>query len=907
MKTTMEGCPIDGISPSSQPEEAVLDSSHRHAKHTALRHGPPTLVTPVKTIAHHTIDEGTMAYQAGGFCRLRPGDILHGRYKVLRKVGYGKFSTVWAAVDTVSNVLRAIKISRSNPENLKGAWAEYDIMRRIHSQVSMLFPDNRIAAETLPLQNVYDAFTHVDSSASEYTCLVLEFLGCSTYRFLQQYTQKRSSNLAIPIPIVKIMTRHLLAALCCIHAAGYVHTDVKPENLCLKYTYSELRTLHTPIFDCRLRTTAVAPNVTDFISLSGLEQMEIAAYLQSANPQMSAHSGIHGSLDELLDSTPAQSIEGAGDVYCHSSYPLHNALYAADLLFRTVLYPANLEKRFGLLIDETVLSKTTVHLNALHSYKDLLSNEPSQEQIWNSVTSICRNALLRTRGTSLSPLTICTVTEHQTEEEGSSTSAAPLQSVLRKAGSALYSCPPGLDKDRQLCVYLRDEAIVVNIDALSAVPLLKKLAAAELTLPMTLKKILIAHKRTADEYIQTHSMELPAHMSVPVVLNGYMKDKILYLKKDLSPYNYMTVNGHQFAVVRKGVVDCADDIVVELKHFDPQKAASIAAYKQSRYAFSSYLAMLNCCYDDYYMSDQRRIDASGSAVHNPWGRSRSPSHLEACTGGVDNSAEVTSMAASFASTSYSHECSQSHTRHGSHLSSEWSNEHDSSAEAESLPLFDDAICGCLVTSATDTALYRPVMVAYPDTEHLIPLLPEMFSVKLIDLGNSHCLGDKQPSLVQTAPYRAPEVILGLPFDEKVDVWSVGCVVYELLTGHILFPTIDTATGKHISSTQHLRDILATVSYPGDEYFQASSKGSSLLTHGHLKKGPDDCLLLSLQSRLEQNGFTREEAYLAGSFLEQILVIDHGKRPSAAQMLEHPWLSTHGPTDALTQPGGRRYL
>ncbi len=36
-------------------------------------------------------------------------------------------------------------------------------------------------------------------------------------------------------------------------------------------------------------------------------------------------------------------------------------------------------------------------------------------------------------------------------------------------------------------------------------------------------------------------------------------------------------------------------------------------------------------------------------------------------------------------------------------------------------------------------------------------------------------------------YRAPEVVLGLPYGPAVDVWAVGCVLAEMLTGHPLFP------------------------------------------------------------------------------------------------------------------------
>lgn len=34
-------------------------------------------------------------------------------------------------------------------------------------------------------------------------------------------------------------------------------------------------------------------------------------------------------------------------------------------------------------------------------------------------------------------------------------------------------------------------------------------------------------------------------------------------------------------------------------------------------------------------------------------------------------------------------------------------------------------------------------------------------------------------------YRAPEVILGCPYDAKIDIWSVGCIVAELWTGSVI--------------------------------------------------------------------------------------------------------------------------
>ena len=59
-------------------------------------------------------------------------------------------------------------------------------------------------------------------------------------------------------------------------------------------------------------------------------------------------------------------------------------------------------------------------------------------------------------------------------------------------------------------------------------------------------------------------------------------------------------------------------------------------------------------------------------------------------------------------------------------------------------------------------------------------------VKVIDLGSSCFISDHLSSYVQSRSYRAPEVILGLPYDQKIDIWSFGCILAELLTGSVLF-------------------------------------------------------------------------------------------------------------------------
>ena len=43
--------------------------------------------------------------------------------------------------------------------------------------------------------------------------------------------------------------------------------------------------------------------------------------------------------------------------------------------------------------------------------------------------------------------------------------------------------------------------------------------------------------------------------------------------------------------------------------------------------------------------------------------------------------------------------------------------------------------------------------------------------------------------VVTLPYRAPELLLGqTEYDDRVDIWSIGCIFAEILTKRIFFPS-----------------------------------------------------------------------------------------------------------------------
>lgn len=64
-------------------------------------------------------------------------------------------------------------------------------------------------------------------------------------------------------------------------------------------------------------------------------------------------------------------------------------------------------------------------------------------------------------------------------------------------------------------------------------------------------------------------------------------------------------------------------------------------------------------------------------------------------------------------------------------------------------------------------------------------------LKILDFGLARPTETEMTGYVATRWYRAPEIMLNwMHYNQTVDIWSVGCIMAELLTGKTLFPGSD---------------------------------------------------------------------------------------------------------------------
>uniref|UniRef100_A0A673IL30 non-specific serine/threonine protein kinase n=1 Tax=Sinocyclocheilus rhinocerous TaxID=307959 RepID=A0A673IL30_9TELE len=104
----------------------------------------------------------------------------------------------------------------------------------------------------------------------------------------------------------------------------------------------------------------------------------------------------------------------------------------------------------------------------------------------------------------------------------------------------------------------------------------------------------------------------------------------------------------------------------------------------------------------------------------------------------------------------------------------------------------------------------------PENIMLVDPVRQPFRVKVIDFGSaSHVSKAVCSTYLQSRYYRAPEIILGLPFCEAIDMWSLGCVIAELFLGWPLYPgALEYDQIRYVSQTQGL---------PGEQLLNVGTK------------------------------------------------------------------------------------
>uniref|UniRef100_A0AAY4EZT5 mitogen-activated protein kinase n=1 Tax=Denticeps clupeoides TaxID=299321 RepID=A0AAY4EZT5_9TELE len=146
-------------------------------------------------------------------------------------------------------------------------------------------------------------------------------------------------------------------------------------------------------------------------------------------------------------------------------------------------------------------------------------------------------------------------------------------------------------------------------------------------------------------------------------------------------------------------------------------------------------------------------------------------------------------------------------------------------------------------------------------------------LRILDFGLARQTDDEMTGYVATRWYRAPEIMLNwMHYNQTVDIWSVGCIMGELLKGKVLFPDIQQfSPPPGLNHTLNAQKYIQSLPYMPQQDLEKMFAGANPL---------------------------------AVDLLKRMLVLDCDGRITASEALSHPYFSQyHDPED---EPGAPPY-
>ncbi|KAK2154399.1 hypothetical protein LSH36_269g05028 [Paralvinella palmiformis] len=176
------------------------------------------------------------------------------------------------------------------------------------------------------------------------------------------------------------------------------------------------------------------------------------------------------------------------------------------------------------------------------------------------------------------------------------------------------------------------------------------------------------------------------------------------------------------------------------------------------------------------------------------------------------------------------------------------------------------------------------------------------TLKILDFGLARTAGTSfmMTPYVVTRYYRAPEVILGMGYKENVDIWSVGCIMGEMIRGNVMFPGTD-----HIDQWNKIIEQLGT---PSREFMQRLQPTVRNYVENRPRYNgyPFEKLFPDVLFPSDSREHSGLKASMARDLLCRMLVIDPERRISVDDALMHPYINVWYDQEEVNGPPPAQY-
>jgi serine/threonine-protein kinase SRPK3 len=165
-------------------------------------------------IEYHWIDgvERLELYGPGGYHPVMIDDLLHNRYRIVDKLGCGRYSTIWLARDETVKRYVVIKIAISSPSLPR---RKIEVLRALHgSRPNSHAPKDFETNECTVLTSILDSFD-IHGPNGTHTCYTLTPV--------QGSLKEASFSRLFPIQVAHDLAAKLATAVAFVLSRGFVH------------------------------------------------------------------------------------------------------------------------------------------------------------------------------------------------------------------------------------------------------------------------------------------------------------------------------------------------------------------------------------------------------------------------------------------------------------------------------------------------------------------------------------------------------------------------------------------------------------------------------------------------------------------------------------------------------------